>query len=262
MTSSAEVKACCAAAYSSEAVRWLVGDALHPGGADLTARLIRALDVGGGDVVLDVGSGVGTSALAIARDTGCAVVGVDLSSANVEKATARAADAGLTSRVRFAQGDAEALPLDDASVDGVLSECSLCLVPNKRAAVREIARVLRSGARAAISDVTAESSRLPPELRTLSAWTACLADARPLDELAALLEKAGLVVEEVETHDELLRALIERVEGRLHLARLLGERVPPLLRGAIPTGGELVAAARRALEAGVVGYGAVYATRP
>lgn len=262
MTSSADVKSCCAAVYSSEAVHWLLGDALHPGGAELTERLARALDVEAGDLVMDIGSGLGTSALVIARTTGCAVVGVDLSSANVERAAARAADAGLAARVRFLQGDAEALPLADASVDGVVSECSLCLMPDKGTAVREIVRVLRRGARVAISDVTAAPAELPPELRTLSAWTACLADARPLAEVAALLEDGGLVVEELETHDHLLRALMERVESRLHLARLLGDRVPAGLRDAIPGGAELVAAAKQALDEGVVGYAAVYATRP
>jgi arsenite methyltransferase len=262
VTSPTDIKSCCAAVYSSDAVHWLLGDALHPGGAELTERLAQALRVGAGDLVLDIGSGLGTSALVIARATGCAVVGVDLSSANVERATTRAADAGLLPRVRFVEGDAEALPLANATVDGVVSECSLCLVPDKPAAVREIARVLRGGGRVAISDVTAEPSRLPPELQTLSAWTACLADARPLAELAALLEDAGLVVEEIETHDQLLGALVERVESRLRLAQLLGDGIPAVMRDSMASGADLVAAARQALDAGMVGYAAVYATRP
>jgi len=261
MTQSVDIKACCAAVYSSEAVHWLLGDALHPGGEALTERLTRALSVGPGDVVLDVGSGLGTSALVIARAAGCAVIGADLSAANVERATARAAEAGLASRIRFLVGDAEALPLSDASVDGVVSECSLCLVPDKRAAVQEIARVVRPGGRVAISDVTATSAALPPELRTLSAWTACLADARPLTELAALLEEGGLVVEQLEEHDEFLRALVDRVTGRLQVARLVGERLPDLragLAGAL----RLAEVAGQAVAGGLVGYGAVYATRP
>lgn len=262
MTTSADVKSCCAAVYSSEAVHWLLGDALHPGGAELTDRLARALGVASDDVVLDIGSGLGTSALLIARATGCAVVGVDLSPANVEQATARAAAAGLAGRVRFVEGDAEALPLADASVDGAVSECSLCLVPDKAAAVRELARVLRPGARVAISDVTAVPGELPRELRTLSAWTACFADARPLVDLAALLEEGGLVVEELEEHDELLRALVDRVESRLRLASLVGDRLPADLGERLAGGLALADAATHALDAGVVGYGAVYATRP
>jgi arsenite methyltransferase len=262
MTSSAEIKSCCAAVYSSEAVHWLLGDGLHPGGEELTQRLARALEVGPGELVVDVGSGLGKSAVTIARATGCAVVGVDLSPANVGRAAARATAAGLAGRVRFLQGDAEALPLPDASVDGALSECSLCLVPDKRAAVREVARVLRPRARVAISDVTASPAELPAELRTLSAWTACLADARPLAELAELLEESGLVVEQLEEHDELLRTLVDRVENRLRFASLLGERLPAGLGDGIAGGLLLVSAARRALDAGVVGYGAVYARRP
>lgn len=261
MTSSADVKSCCAAVYSSEAVHWLLGDALHPGGAELTERLARSLDVGPGDLLVDVGSGLGTSALVIARTTGCAVVGVELSRANVERAQARTAAAGLAGRVRFVEGDAEALPLPDASADGAMSECSLCLVPDKAAAARELARVLRPGARVAISDVTALPAELPPELRTLSAWTACLADARPLAELAALLEEGGLVVEEVEENDELLRALVDRVDDRLHLARLVGDRLPGELRERLAHGLELVAAVRRALDDGLLGYASLYATR-
>ncbi len=261
MTQPADVKACCAAVYSSDAVHWLLGDALHPGGEELTERLTRTLGVGPGDVVLDVGSGLGTSALAIARAAGCAVIGVDLSATNIERAAARAADAGLGGRVRFLEGDAEALPLSDASVDGVVSECSLCLVPDKLAAVREIARVVRRGGRLAISDVTTNPAALPPELRTLSAWTACLADARPLTELAALLEESGLVVEQLEEHDELLRTLVDRISGRLQVARLVGDRLPAL-RAGLADGLRLAEVARQAVDEGLVGYGAVYATRP
>lgn len=261
MTEPVEIKACCAAVYSSDAVHWLLGDALHPGGEELTARLTRTLCVDPGDVVLDVGSGVGTSALVIARAAGCAVIGVDLSATNVERAAARAAEAGLDGRVRFLEADAEALPLSDASVDGVVSECSLCLVPDKRAAVREIGRVVRPGGRVAISDVTANPAALPPELRTLSAWTACLADARPLTELAALLEESGLVVEQLEEHDELLRALVDRISGRLQVARLVGDRLPDF-RAGLTDGLRLVELARQAVDGGLVGYGAVYATRP
>ncbi len=230
MTPAVDVKACCATAYSSAAVRWLVGESLHPGGLALTRRLARRLDVGAGDVVVDVASGLGTSAIEIARTEACTVIGVDLSAVSVEDATARAAEAGLAGRVNFVQGDAEELPLRDESVDGAICECSLCLFPDKDAAVRELARVLRPGARLALSDVTAVPESLPPELRTLSGWTACVADARPLSEIASLFERAGFVVEELEQRDELLAEVIERVDGRLHLASFLQAGIPDTLR--------------------------------
>jgi SAM-dependent methyltransferase len=261
MTSSADVKSCCAAVYSSEAVHWLLGETLHPGGAELTERLARALGIGAGDLVVDIGSGLGTSALVIARATGCAVVGVDLASANVERARTRATEAGLAHRVRFVCGDAEALPLADESVGGALSECSFCLVPDKLKAAAELRRVLRPGARLALADVTARSADLPEELCTLDGWTACLAGARPLEELASLLEDAGLSVDDAENHDTSLVELVDKVEGRLRLASVVGARLPEGLREGAARGLELVAALQRALDAGLVGYGAVYASR-
>jgi hypothetical protein len=262
VTTTAEVKACCAAVYASEAVQFLVGDPLHPGGVDLTLRLAHSLRAPAGTRVLDMGSGLGTSALAIAAATDLDVVGVDFSRENVERARTRATEAGLARRVRFVCGDAEALPLADESVGGALSECSFCLVPDKEKAAAELRRVLRPGARLALADVTARSADLPEELRTLDGWTACLAGARPLEELASVLEDAGLSVDDAESHDASLVELVDRIEGRLHLALSLGSRLPERLREGAERGLELVSELRPALQAGLVGYGAVYASRP
>jgi len=254
-----EIKSCCAAAYSTEAARFLLGDSFHPGGAALTSRLIARLGVGAGATVVDVASGPGTSALQLAGETGAAVIGVDLSPTSVAAATRAARTAGLNERVRFLPGDAEALPLADGSMDGALCECALCTFPDKEAAAGEFARVLRPGARLALADMTAEVARLAPELTSLQAWVACIADARPLEELATLLGRAGLLVEEVERHDEALGRLLARVDGRLRAARLVGE---PFVDGVVTRGHELVAAARAALARGDLGYGVVIARRP
>jgi arsenite methyltransferase len=240
-----EIKACCAAAYSSPTARFLLGDSFHPGGAALTTRLGRALQVGPGDLVVDVACGPGTSAHQLARETGCEVIGVDL-------APPEEAD---DPRVRFICGDAEALPLEDTSVDGALCECALCTFPDKEAAAGELARVLRPGGRVALSDLTANPMQLPPSLASLQAWVACIADARPLDNIAALLEQAGLVVEETESQDEALVALLDRIEARLRVAAMLA---PTAIAGARALLGE----ARAALEAGALGYGVVIAQRP
>ena len=143
----AEVKSCCAAAYSTAAARFLLGDSFHPGGADLTSTLIRKLDVGIGSTVADVASGLGASALQLARELGCNVVGIELSPSNVVAATDAAAAAGLSGQVHFVVGDAEALPLEAASVDGALCECALCTFPDKQTSAVELARVLRPSAR-------------------------------------------------------------------------------------------------------------------
>lgn len=261
MSAPAVVKACCAAAYGSEAARWLLGDTLHPGGRAVTSELGSALGAGPGCTVADVACGPGASAIQVARELGCDVVGIDISAQAVEQARARAAEAGLDGRVRFERGDAEALPLGDESVDGVLSECALCTFPDKPAAAREVARVLRPGAPLALSDVTALPDRLPPGLRGLLGWVACVADARPLVELAALLESAGLRVERAEQRESALADLLDRVDGRLRLARSLGDALPQELRGRAEDGVALVGEARGALARGELGYAVLVARR-
>jgi arsenite methyltransferase len=258
---SEEMKACCASAYSGHAARWLLGDSFHPGGGALTSELVRSLGVGPGALVVDVASGLGTSALQAAEETGCDVVGIDLAPKSVETAAARAEALGLAGRVRFRVGDAEALPLADASADGALCECSLCLFPDKPAAVRELVRVLRPGARLALSDVVADAERLPPELRGLAAWAACLADARPLEEVVALLADAGFAVERAERRDRALAGLVARVGARLRAAQLLGELVPAALAERIPAALAIAEAALRALDEGTLGYAVVVAAR-
>ena len=261
MTASPEtIKACCATAYASPVARWLLGSSFHPGGETLTRRLIRSLGVGPGDTVADVACGPGESSLQLAREAECRVVGIDLSSESIESARSAAADEGLDGSVRFLVGDAEALPLEDASVDGVLCECSLCTFPDKRSATAELGRVLKPGGRLALSDMTADPARLPASLKTLEARIACLADALPLPDLVELVRAAGLLIETVEPHDDALARLLDRVEARLRLARVaLAETGNPAL---VERGLELLADARESLDRGILGYAVVVARRP
>jgi ubiquinone/menaquinone biosynthesis C-methylase UbiE len=254
LSQGSELKTCCASAYASEAARFLLGDSFHPGGAALTSRLAASLRVGPGRTVVDVASGPGTSAIQVARETGCDVIGVELSPASVDAADRRAAEEGMDGRVRFVCGDAEALPLPDASMDGALCECSLCTFPDKSAAASELARVLKPGAALALSDMTAVPERLPPELRSLEAWVACLGGARPAEEIATLLADAGFVVESTERHDEALVELVERVQERLRAARFIVGDVAS-------RGVELARAARDAVEFGSLGYAVIVARR-
>ena len=257
----AEVKSCCAAVYGSEAIRWLLGDRLHPGGARLTDELVDALGIGAGALVADVGCGAGSSALQAAVRTGCDVVGIDLSPDNVRAARAAAARAGLDGRARFEVGDAERLPLADATLDGVLCECALCTFPDKRAAASEIARVLRPGGVLALSDMTADRARIPDALRTLDARIACIGDARSLDELEALLTSSGLTVEHRERRDDALAALVDRAESRLRFARAAGATMPAALAGAVERGLAIAAAAREAIAETALGYAVLIARR-
>lgn len=174
-----EAKACCAAAYSTDLVAMVLGESYHPGGRALTRRLADVTGLRAGQRVLDVASGPGTTAVLIAQEFGVTVDGVDLSAASVQRAVAAGQAAGLSARVRFHTGDAERLPFQDATFDAVICECAFCTFPDKQAAAAELARVLRPGGRIGLSDVTLSPGDLPPELRGLAGWVACLAAARP-----------------------------------------------------------------------------------
>jgi arsenite methyltransferase len=252
-----EIKACCAAAYSSPVVAWLLGPRLHPGGRELTERLIRSLGALPGGVVVDVACGRGESTLQVARATGAQAIGIDLSAVSIAAARRSAEVAGLAASVEFVVGDAEALPLGDGAADAVLCECSFCTFPDKERAAAELARVLKPGGRLALSDMVADRERLPASLRTLEAWVACLADARPLGSLVELLAGAGLDPLVVERHDDALVRLLERVDGRLRLARVAFDADGHL----VERGLDLVAAARESIERGILGYAVVVARR-
>lgn len=214
------VKACCAAVYQSDWARLLLGDSFHPGGLGLTERLGQALELGAGRRVLDVAAGKGASAIHLAQRFGCEVVGVDYGGDAIREATSAAERAGVAHLVHFEQGDAERLAQPDAAFDAVICECAFCTFPDKAAAAREFARVLRPGGRVGLSDIT-RNGPLPPALDGLLAWVACVADARPVAEYVRYLEVAGLMVERVEPHDEALSALLRGVRAKLMAAELL-----------------------------------------
>lgn len=179
MTDPDQIKACCAAVYSTDAVGALLGETYHPGGRQLTRRLADRLRLQPGDRVVDVASGPGATAQLLALEYGVQVDGVDLAEVVVHRARQRVIDAGVADRVRFHVGEAEHLPLPDCSADAVISECAFCTFPDKLSAATEFARVLRPGARLGLADVITSCAGLPRELSTAAAWVACIADARP-----------------------------------------------------------------------------------
>ena len=169
--------------------------AAAPAGADLGLGCGNPLAIASiqrGETVVDLGSGAGFDCFLAARQlagTG-RVIGVDMTAAMVAKARANAAKSGYAN-VEFRLGEIEALPIADASVDLIISNCVINLSPEKARVFGEAFRVLKPGGRLAIADVVA-TKPLPPALRQkLSAIGACIGGATLVDEMRALLAAAG-----------------------------------------------------------------------
>lgn len=145
-----------------------------------------------GDTVLDLGSGAGNDAFVVRAETGAAgkVLGVDFTPAMIQKARANADKLGFNN-VEFREGDIEDLPVSDQSVDVVVSNCVLNLVPDKAKVFSEIARVLRPGGHFSISDVVL-SGDLPDSLRNAAEmYAGCVSGAIQMDEYLELARQAG-----------------------------------------------------------------------
>src|SRR5713226_6414939 len=149
-----QVKTCCATLYESDLTRFLLGDSFHPGGLQLTGQLGRMLGLNSASRVLDVACGKGTTAIFLAKEFGCEVLGIDYGEQNVQAARSLARTEHLEPRVQFERSDAESLPFSDESFDAVICECAFCTFPDKAAAAREFFRILGRGGRVGISERT------------------------------------------------------------------------------------------------------------
>jgi ubiquinone/menaquinone biosynthesis C-methylase UbiE len=220
LNSSGQIKQCCCIAYSGEAAKYLLGDSFHPGGLELTAELASLLGLNPKSTVLDVAAGKGTTALFLGETYGCKVVGIDLSEQNVHEARTSAAARGLAQRVEFQIADGEALPFAASRFDAIVCECAFCTFPDKKAAAREFARVLRPGGCVGITDITRDSVTLP-ELDGLFAWIACIGDAQPLSCYEELLVEAGLQIQTAAERNQCLEEMVRTIRGKLLTAELL-----------------------------------------
>jgi ubiquinone/menaquinone biosynthesis C-methylase UbiE len=143
--------------------------------------IARDLGVGPGRTIVDLGCGQGGPSLWVARETGAELMGVDLSNVGTTRAESRAAELGFGDRAHFRVGDITATGLPDASFDGGMSVDVLWAVPDKLAALKEAARILKPGARLAFTNW--DRDRTPP------GYLPPVADHRPL------LVQAGFEVE-------------------------------------------------------------------
>jgi 2-polyprenyl-3-methyl-5-hydroxy-6-metoxy-1,4-benzoquinol methylase len=193
-------------------------------------RLANALEVGPGQIVVDLGCGHGGPSVWVARQTGANIIGIDLSPVGIELARRRAAELGLSDLARFEVGDLAATGLAEASCDAAMSLDVLPFVPDKAAAVGEVARILRPGGRFAfttweqLSDTALQSQPLP-----------VVRESAPIADHRHLLEDAGFVVEtyaEPPDWRRQQRALAEGiVEASAEVTQEMGAHYPAMARG-------------------------------
>ncbi|HUI38083.1 MAG TPA: arsenite methyltransferase [Thermoplasmata archaeon] len=180
---------CCAGGYTESQLAGL------PEGSNLGLGCGNPTQLGllrPGEVVLDLGSGAGVDCFLAAMTVGPSgrVIGVDMTPEMVSRARGLARSNERTN-VEFRLGEIEHLPVEDASVDVVLSNCVINLAPDQGQVYREAFRVLRPGGRLAVADVLA-TRPIPEELRDdPQRWTSCSSGALTVDEVTDRLRSAG-----------------------------------------------------------------------
>lgn len=165
---------------------------------------VRLAEIRQGETVLDLGSGGGIDVFLAARQVGPSgrVIGVDMTPEMLARAERNAERFGL-GNVEFRKGLIEALPVEDSSVDVILSNCVINLAPDKMAVFKEAFRVLKPGGRLVVSDMVSRGE-LPSEIReSPDTWACCIGGALPEDEYLETIRKAGFPTVEVLTREGL-----------------------------------------------------------
>jgi arsenite methyltransferase len=190
-----------------------------------------------GETVLDLGSGGGIDCFLAARQVGPSgyVIGVDMTPDMLERANANKAKLGVTN-VEFRQGQIEALPVADNSVDVIMSNCVINLSPDKAAVFQEAFRVLKPGGRVSISDIVTEGE-FSPELRAqLDQWAGCVTGAIDVGAYTGLMRQAGFVELEIVDKVEAGEVIsvqegtplpsVEPLDGRIVISMQAGMPLP------------------------------------
>ena len=168
-----------------------------------------------GETVLDLGSGGGFDCFLAARQVGDSgyVIGVDMTPEMISRAKTNTAKTGLKN-VDFRLGEIERLPVEDSSVDAIISNCVINLSPEKPGVFTDSYRVLKSGGRLAISDIVA-TAELPEALKQdMALHSACVAGASQISQLRSMLKDAGFTDIRIEAQDASKDILHEWIPGR------------------------------------------------
>jgi arsenite methyltransferase len=201
---------CCATTPSAEELSASVGYtpaelAVLPEGANLglgCGNPIALASLRPGETVLDLGSGGGIDCFLAARKVGPQgrVIGVDMTPEMVRLARENVAKSGLKN-VEIRQGEIESLPVDDGTVDAIISNCVINLSPDKERVFREAYRVLRPGGRMMVSDIVLDGE-LPARVRdSVAAYTGCIGGALQRQDYLDAIAKAGFTGVEIVAED-------------------------------------------------------------
>ncbi|RIK45473.1 MAG: arsenite S-adenosylmethyltransferase [Chloroflexi bacterium] len=190
-----------------------------------------------GEVVLDLGSGGGIDVLLSARRVGPTgfAYGLDMTDEMLALAERNRVASGVEN-VTFLRGQIEAIPLPDASVDVIISNCVINLSVDKDAVLREAFRVLRPGGRFAVSDIVIQGELAPEIKSSMEAWAGCIAGALEEQDYIARLNRAGFADASVE------------VTKVYDTAEALGECLPAELAGSSAASGRIVSGFVRATK--------------
>jgi arsenite methyltransferase len=178
-----------------------------------------------GEMVLDLGSGAGLDVLLASKKVGPngKVIGLDMTSEMIEKAKGNASKAGATN-VEFRLGEMEDMPVEDESMDWIISNCVINLSPDKRKVFQEAFRVLRPGGRMLVSDIVAEG--IPEELKGYL-WSSCIGGALDESSYLRVIRKAGFgevrIVSRLDYDEMMIRGLMDT--GCLDLPEEVKKRI-------------------------------------
>lgn len=200
--------------YTMEDIKSIPEDAVFGLGCGNPTALAELKE---GETVLDLGSGGGIDVFLAANKVGedGKVIGVDMTQEMVETAV-KNAEEGKYGNVEFKLGEIESLPIEDGSIDVIISNCVINLTPDKLVAYKEAFRVLKSGGRILVSDIVTEG-KLPEEVRkSFKAWSECVAGAMEKQAYLDTIKEAGFRdVEIVEQHFFTEPSMDERLIGKI-----------------------------------------------
>jgi ubiquinone/menaquinone biosynthesis C-methylase UbiE len=238
-----------------------MGDSLHPGGLQLTSYLAQKMELRPGERVLDVGSGWGASAVHLAKQYGCSVLGVSLEETGVKAAQAAAQKQGVEALVSFVRGDVCSLQLEAGGFDAVIMECTLSIITDKQSLLGHLRSALRPGGRIGVTDVTV-NGELPPGLQGTLSAALCVSDALSLSGYQSLVESAGFSVTSREDVKPYVEKFLHDIKGKLLLAELgskLGKL--PISPSLIDHAKDVFAQVQHLVQQGVLGYGLLVGQR-